>query len=117
MLAYDLRNHGRSGVGSGGTAGIGLLEYRDVVGSIRYAKARKDTSDMKTSLISVCLGCNSTIVAMHKQPDEFQHVHSLIALQPVSTRALVERIAENAGMENGAGDLRACHFQAHWLPH
>jgi hypothetical protein len=84
VLAYDLCNHGRSGVGSGGRAGIGLLEYRDMVGSMRYAKARKDTSDMKTSLISVCLGCNSTIVALHKHPEEFQHVHSMIALQPVS---------------------------------
>jgi pimeloyl-ACP methyl ester carboxylesterase len=37
VLAYDLRNHGRSGAGSGGIVAIGLLEYRDVIGSLRYA--------------------------------------------------------------------------------
>ena len=57
---------------------------------------------MRTSFISVCLGCNSTIVAMNKHPEEFQHVHSMIALQPVSVRAIVERTSENAGIENGA---------------
>ncbi|MGH3900118.1 MAG: hypothetical protein ACRDTA_18135 [Pseudonocardiaceae bacterium] len=33
ILAYDIRNHGLSGQGNGGIAGIGLLEYRDVIGS------------------------------------------------------------------------------------
>jgi pimeloyl-ACP methyl ester carboxylesterase len=35
VLAYDLRNHGLSGAGSGETVGIGLLEYCDMIGSIR----------------------------------------------------------------------------------
>lgn len=51
-------NHGLSGAGNGGTVRIGLLEYRDVIGSIRYAKSRPDTVDMTTALLSVCLGCN-----------------------------------------------------------
>jgi hypothetical protein len=38
-LAYDIRNHGMSGQGNGGIAGIGLTEYRDVIGSLRYAAA------------------------------------------------------------------------------
>lgn len=71
ILAYDLRNHGRSGAGNGGLVGIGLLEYRDVIGSLRYAKSRKDTGKMKTAMLSVCLGCNSTMVAMNKHPEEF----------------------------------------------
>lgn len=101
VLTYDMRNHGRSGVGSGGVVGIGLLEYRDVVGSVRYAKARKDTAKMKTSLVSMCLGGNSTIVAMHKYPDEFKQIRSLVLVQPVSTRPLAERVAENLGLEDG----------------
>jgi hypothetical protein len=56
ILAYDLRNHGLSGQGNGGIAGIGLLEYRDVIGSLRYAAARPDTQDMNKVLLSVCLG-------------------------------------------------------------
>jgi hypothetical protein len=87
-------------MGSGGVVGIGLLEYRDVIGSMRYSKSRKDTATMKTSMLSVCLGADSTIVAMHKHPEEFQHVHSLIALQPVSIRPLAERANENYGVKN-----------------
>lgn len=101
VLAYDLRNHGLSGSGNGGTVGIGLLEYRDVIGSLRYAKSREDTAKMKTSLLSVCLGCDSTIVAIDKHPEEFGHVKSLIALQPVSARPFIERASEDAGIEDG----------------
>ncbi len=35
ILTYDMRNHGRSGTGSGGVNGHGVLEYRDVIGSLR----------------------------------------------------------------------------------
>jgi len=102
VLAYDIRNHGRSGVGSGGIVGVGLLEYRDVIGSLRYAKSRKDTADMVTGLRSVCLGGNSTIVAMSKHPEEFAHIKTMLALQPVSVRPVIERLCENAHVENGA---------------
>lgn len=101
VLAYDIRNHGRSGTGNGGLVGIGLLEYRDVIGSLRYAKARPDTARMRTSLLSVCLGCNSTMVAMDKHPEEFAHIESLIALQPVSARPFVEQGAAAAKVEGG----------------
>jgi hypothetical protein len=46
ILCYDIRNHGLSGSGNGDTVGIGLLEYRDVIGSVRYAKSRPDTASM-----------------------------------------------------------------------
>ena len=72
-----------------------------MIGSLRYAKARDDTATMKTSLLSVCLGCDSTIVAIDKHPEEFSHVKSLIALQPVSARPFIERASEDAGIENG----------------
>src|SRR5271170_6334733 len=101
VLAYDLRNHGRSGSGNGGIVAIGLIEYRDVIGSLRYAKSRKDTSNMKTALLSVCLGCNSTMVAMNKHPEEFTHIKALLALQPVSARPFIERASEKAGIEKG----------------
>lgn len=81
--------------------GIGLLEYRDVIGSLRYAKSRPDTKDMQTVLLSVCLGCNSTIVAMDKHPEEFADVKAMIALQPVSARPFIERAAERSGLADG----------------
>jgi uncharacterized protein len=101
ILTYDIRNHGRSGAGNGGLVAQGLFEYRDVIGSVRYAKSRNDTAKMKTALLSICLGCNSTMVAMNKHPEEFTHIAALLALQPISARPFVERAAEKADIANG----------------
>ena len=103
ILAYDLRNHGNSNVGNGGKVGIGLFEYRDVIGSLRYAKTRPDTKGMETSLLSICLGCNSTMVAMNKHPEEFSHIKSMIALQPVSARPFIEKACESANIDPQQG--------------
>lgn len=101
IIAYDMRNHGRSGIGSGGVNGHGVLEYRDVIGSLRYAKSRPDTKDMKTALYSRCLGANATIVGMQKHPEEFARITAMIALQPVSPRVFVETAVENQKIDNG----------------
>jgi pimeloyl-ACP methyl ester carboxylesterase len=110
ILAYDIRNHGRSGVGSGGIIGHGVLEYRDVIGSLRYAQSRVDTKDMKTSLYSRCLGANSTVVAMTKYPAEFRHILAMIALQPAAPRGFVESALDRAGIVDGRESFdRALH--------
>jgi hypothetical protein len=101
ILTYDVRNHGRSGAGNGGLVAQGLFEYRDVIGALRYAKSRRDMGKMKTAQLSVCLGCNSTMVGMNKHPEEVAHIKALLALQPVSARPFVERAAEKAGIANG----------------
>lgn len=101
ILTYDMRNHGRSGMSSGGLLGHGLFEYRDVIGSLRYAKSRPDTKNMKIALYSRCLGANSTIVGMKKHPEEFQGVKALILLQPVTPKVFLERAMEMNGIENG----------------
>lgn len=102
ILCYDFRNHGQSADGNGGTVGIGLYEYRDVIGSLRYAKSRADTANMTTGLFSKCLGADSTFVAMDKHPEEFAHIKVMIALQPISARPFVEKnIVEVAGIKNG----------------
>src|SRR6266536_2303673 len=101
ILAYDIRNHGRSGMGSGGINGHGVLEYRDVIGSLRYAKSRIDTKHMKTALYSRCLGANSTIVGMKMHPEEFKHIKAMIALQPVTPKVFVERAVEREKIANG----------------
>jgi pimeloyl-ACP methyl ester carboxylesterase len=101
IVTYDLRNHGRSGMGSGGIIGHGVLEYRDVIGSLHYAKSRIDTKDMKTSLYSRCLGANSTVVAMNKYPEEFSHILAMIALQPAAPRGFVESALDRAGIADG----------------
>jgi hypothetical protein len=101
ILAYDMRNHGRSGVGSGGINGHGVLEYRDVIGSLRYATSRADTQHMKIALYSRCLGANATIVGMKKHPEEFTHIKTMLALQPVTPSVFVERAVEREGIPNG----------------
>jgi pimeloyl-ACP methyl ester carboxylesterase len=101
ILTYDMRNHGRSGTGSGGVNGHGVLEYRDVIGSLRYAKSRPDTRNMRTALYSRCLGANSTIVGMHKHPEEFAHIKAMIALQPVTPGVFVQTAVENQNIPNG----------------
>nr|WP_246718103.1 alpha/beta hydrolase [Rhizobium sp. BK060] len=101
IITYDMRNHGRSGTGSGGVNGHGVLEYRDVIGSLRYAKSRPDTKDMKTALYSRCLGANSTIVGMHRHPEEFTYIKAMIALQPVSPAVFVQTAVENQKIANG----------------
>ncbi len=51
---------------------------------------------MQVSLLSMCSGAVSTIIAMEKHPEEFEHVKSMIALQPLSAKPGVD-----AGMQNG----------------
>jgi uncharacterized protein len=101
ILAYDIRNHGRSGMGSGGIIGHGVLEYRDVIGSLHYATSRIDTKDMKTALYSRCLGARSTVVAMNKYPEEFRYILAMIALQPAAPRGFVESALGRAGIADG----------------
>src|SRR4029453_2146609 len=60
VLAYDLRNFGHSGAANGGIASSGIFESRDVLGSLRYVRDRRDTRDMTIGLFSRCLGCSST---------------------------------------------------------
>lgn len=99
ILTYDLRNCGRSGEGNGGISGLGLLECRDVVGSVRHAKNHPVMGKMRTSLFSRCMGGNSTIIAMAKWPGEFDHVEALGILNVVSGPTFIERGAENLGLD------------------
>ena len=99
ILTYDLRNCGLSGEANGGMSGLGLLECRDVVGSVRYAKARKDIASMTTGLYSRCMGGNSTIIAMAKWPDEFRHIEALVLLNVVSGKTFIERGAQNLHLD------------------
>ena len=97
ILAYDLRNHGFSAPGAAGGYNPNFFEYRDVIGSLRYVRSREDTKDMKISLQSICLGGNSTLVAMEKHPEEFEGIYSMILIQPLSGEALVKKLCENMG--------------------
>lgn len=99
IITYDMRNHGRSGVGSGGLSGIGLLECRDVVGSVQYAKSRPDTANMRVGVYSRCMGANSTIIAVAKWPGEFEHVEAFFFHHPAPGRMLVEATARKMHLD------------------
>ncbi|MCA0436772.1 MAG: lysophospholipase [Austwickia sp.] len=103
ILTYDLRNHGLSGAANGGIVGMGLLEYRDVVGSVRYAKFRGDTAAMTTHLFSACLGANATCIAMAKHPEDFENIASQILLQPLSGHYVIEEYVKTYRIPAGYG--------------
>jgi len=101
IIAYDFRNHGRSNAGNGGIVAHGIVEYRDVIGSLNYARSRPDTKDMQIALYSRCVGANSTFAAMNKHPEEFKNIVAMIALQPSPPRAFVKTAMDNAKIPNG----------------
>jgi hypothetical protein len=105
VLAYDLRNHGLSGDSNGGRLGAGILEARDVVGSIRYIRHREDTADMDINLMSPCLGCVATFNAMNMYPEEFEGVKSFIAVQPLSIDAYVTGMGKRVRLKDPVEDF------------
>ena len=94
VLAYDLRNHGFSAPSQNGGYNPGLFEYKDVLGSLRYVRTRTKTKDMSIHLQSICLGGNSTLVAMRKHPEAFEGIRSMILVQPISGNYLVKRLCK-----------------------
>jgi uncharacterized protein len=60
-----------------------------------------DIPSMTTLLLSVCLGGDSTCVAMAKHPEEFEHIKSLILLQPVSASYIIEEFVKANNIPDG----------------
>ncbi|MCO5996017.1 alpha/beta hydrolase family protein [Actinoallomurus rhizosphaericola] len=98
VLAYDLRNFGRSGAADGGLTTGGIFESSDVIGSLRYVRSRPELRDARIALFSRCLGANATLFAMERAPREFEDVRCLVACQPLSARAVLERGLERQGV-------------------
>src|SRR6185295_15538831 len=66
-------------------------ESRDVLGSLRYVRDRRDTRDMTIGLFSRCLGCSSTFCAMTNDPRTFDGVRCLVGPQPVTMKIIMTR--------------------------
>jgi uncharacterized protein len=105
VLAYDLRNHGLSGAANGGVTTGGVFEARDIVGSLRYARAREDTRAAAIGLFSRCMGASSTFAAMTQFPEAFDGVRCLVAPQPVTARTIVERRLAALGLGDRVDEL------------
>ncbi|MFH2105201.1 MAG: alpha/beta fold hydrolase [Parcubacteria group bacterium] len=90
VLMFDFRNHGESDPSpNGGKAGVGLEEYLDVVAAMNFIGERNDLRNKDIGFVSFCMGANSTIVAMSKEPAVFQNVKCLIAIQPISMEVFI----------------------------
>ncbi|PZG40885.1 alpha/beta hydrolase, partial [Spongiactinospora gelatinilytica] len=105
VLAYDLRSHGHSGEGNGGVTSGGIYEARDVIGSLKYARDRRDTRDMAVGLFSRCLGAIATFAAMARAPEAFGAVRCLVAAQPVTARTILARTLARMGLPGRIDEL------------
>jgi uncharacterized protein len=90
VLMFDFRNHGESGVSpNGGKTGVGLEEYKDVVGALNFIHNREDIKNYDIGFVSFCMGANSTIIAMSKKPEVFNNVKCLMLIQPISMEVFI----------------------------
>jgi uncharacterized protein len=105
VLAYDLRNHGLSSAANGGVCTSGVIESRDVVGSLEHARARPGTRHMAIGLFSRCMGGAATFSAMMRFPAAFEGVRCLVSPQPVTTRFIVERRLAAMGLGDRLDDF------------
>ena len=90
ILMIDFRNHGESGKGNNGITGVGINEWQDVVGVMRYIKNHEQYSKMPVAIVANCMGANSSIIAFSKQNKELKNIKCLIAIQPISTDVFVD---------------------------
>ena len=114
VLCYDLRNHGTSALGQNGGYNPSLFEYKDVLGSLDFVRSNAKTKDMEIHLFSMCLGGNSTLVAMNKHPEAFEGVKSMMLLQPISGDALVRKLSKNMRLGQKGYDAFAKHYREIW---
>jgi uncharacterized protein len=92
VLMFDFRNHGESDPSpNGGMAAVGLEEYRDVLAALDFIRSRDNLRDMSAGFVSFCMGANSTIIAMSKDPAAFSRVKCLIAIQPISMEVFIRK--------------------------
>jgi uncharacterized protein len=105
VLAYDLRNHGLSSAANGGVSTHGITEWRDVAGSLAYARTRPGTGDMTIGLFSRCMGAVATFAAMTRSPAAFDGVRCLVSPQPVTPRIIVERRLAVLGLGDRLDDF------------
>jgi len=86
ILTFDFRNHGAS---AGGQTGVGITEYKDVLGAMEYLQQRQDLNRAALGLVGFCMGANSMIVALSRDSRQFTQARCLIAVQPISMSVFV----------------------------
>jgi alpha/beta superfamily hydrolase len=103
VLMFDFRNHGESDSSpNGGKTGIGLEEYKDVAAAMNFIKGNPVLNNFNIGFVSFCMGANSTIIAMSKEPDAFYKVKCLLANQPISMEVFVRKYTKTLFTSFGA---------------
>ena len=101
-LFVSLRNHGESGADPKGIFSAGRKEFKDIVAAIDYINGRNELRNMPIGFVSFCMGANSTIIAMSKEPGAFKNVKCLFAIQPISMEVFVRTYARKLFTPAGA---------------
>lgn len=95
VVIIDLRNHGESGVGTGGYCTVGMEEWRDVVALLHWIGDHEDLAEKKMGFFAQCTGANAVIKAMAEESELFENASCLFALQPVSSDVFTKQILKN----------------------
>lgn len=98
VLAYDIRNHGKSSAANGGLSGIGRWEWRDCVGVKKYVDSHPELGKMKVGLYSQCMGGNSQYEAIYRRPELFENVLCMCSPMVVSMAAIYDAFSELQGI-------------------
>lgn len=100
VVMYDHRGHGESDGGLGASAigtetpiGVGVLEWQDVVASLKYVLSHQEFSNDQIIFLSQCMGANATFLAWQKEPELFANpqIKGLIANQPTLSYEFSDR--------------------------
>lgn len=105
ILTYDLRNHGRSGSANNNVCGVGLLEYRDVVGAMQYVQSHEKLKHMTVGLFNPCAGGDAAMVAMTKHPEYFEDIKAFVCAQPASMHIMSQITLDNMGLSDYMPEL------------
>jgi uncharacterized protein len=89
---------GLSSAANDGAIFSGIFDARDVLGSLKYARARDDTLNTIIGMFSRCTGCDATFYAMSKDPKAFEGVRCLVGARSVTTKTILERRMVLAGV-------------------
>ena len=84
VFIFDFRNHGESQEANNGVCGVGYYEWQDVVGAMDYIKSDPDLRTKNVGMVINCMGANSALIAMAKEPELFADIKAVVAIQPVS---------------------------------
>ena len=104
VLAYDLRNHGRSGRGTTPWVCDGQEEYQDVLAAVRFMTTHPDYQNTSVGLLSFCMGSSSTFLAygIDGGLQDVPHIKALVVVQPLYSGAWLRQMGFPRFMVNGA---------------